>query len=812
MIKERRGFFMSVGNPLDASSIFDSLASEVRAKKGEGSGAEAELRELGRLSANLFTHLEGPAIENDRVVRDICTIASSWRKLIREANSEIGSDINRLKLFHAFENVLDKVKVVMSKKQLEARQQEQEARMAKQNEGWLGWAARGVVGGAAAVASASARVFLGGADQTTHPQVTPEDVLEGIEKWQKFVKEADQDVRETDIRIVHLKDKVSQEFNRFFPVASPEHPPTPVEIEQEPPATPVTPSAPPKAGQPAVQGTAPSPMLAATSSAEGVEAPMQGAAQPSGLQAEEMEAAREFFQQVEARHNELQGQAKIVMEEYESLFSMDLQVDPSIMERGRVALQNALAQGKDHLTTLVDAVHTTTIESLAVLSDRGAFFATTSRELLDQSLKSVQDQSAKALKEMRKKANKAIKRIQGKMAQGGEHLRERGLAAIKSIEEQVQAFQAQIKKKSKDLQDFVKQQIQSTKSEMFDLLSPEEIFKKDAQSLSQLLDNYAWCKIPTWIPGVKREGKNLVSNLSKNLSIMLEDKNLQRIGVAAFDGLENALAVVHRNKDQSSTTMLKALRDIEESKPGGKISEALQIDPLTPSKYKKQVMKKLANRLGNWAVSDITSKWGRFKAQVMGAIFHIAFQICYYFLSKGEPKEKAEPTEATANQKPQTYEGPLAERGILFKIGKKIFTTIADMPFAQKIGAFITEKIGLDSILKEFSQQSDVVLFYMLDKVTSEMDEVLEHPGGASQPTSTGQRASTEEAQEVSSLKRAVKNFTDPQHSILAEALTIPLKPLTSFIDQQGDASSLMDMTTPIVTSLLPKWRAWLTA
>ena len=216
--------------------IYESKDSDISANGREN------LRELGHLSEKLYTDLRKDQINKEEIITDICSVASQWRSVIRENNQELKSDRERLKLYYAFENILDNVKYIVSKKMAEEKSLSvSEEKSGPELEGWGGFLVRNMRNLAASTLVLSEGIFNRNESTTDNTQndrqqidgiqnqfynysssifsgkprseVTYEDILEGIHNWETFTKQSFNE-NETDLRVAELKKKVMQEIDR----------------------------------------------------------------------------------------------------------------------------------------------------------------------------------------------------------------------------------------------------------------------------------------------------------------------------------------------------------------------------------------------------------------------------------------------------------------------------------------------------------------------------------------------------------------------------------------------------------------------
>lgn len=762
---------MDVRDSFSAPGIFDSLAKspDIASKTKE------KLEELSTLSTNLFTHLDQADIDKDAVLLQICTITSNWRSLIRENSEEIGSDINRLKLFHAFENILDKVKVVIVQRQVDARTQaEEEAHLAKQEEGWVSWVAKGVAQGVAWTAATTANVSIGVLNKAANyvlpdsyqnwitdkkdqfieysmellkgkdGSVTFEHILEGVENWQKFVKESHTPI-ETDVRITSLQDQVTHQLDSPESIAS-----------------------------------------------EG--------AQLSPQQKAEM---RDFLTGVGDQHSELVQEAQewAGMLDFnltgifaEAGFPFDPAVEKSIMEKAQASIHDAVEKGAGVLDALREGIQMAVSDSLSQIADAGIDKFTQATKY--QALESVNTRYQAAVAAVNQQAETLILGIAQKMANAGESVREQGASAIEAIRAQQEAITNALTEKVTHVRDYLGQMAGDVVDRAVDIAvdkknryivssyAPEAVMKE--MTFTKLVDDYVWYWLPTELrPGTKGLESKLTTHLKTNLGIILQDQNLQRLGVAALKGTENLLVALHNKEGKTDKEILTDLYKIEGKNPGGKRSASLQIPSLTLENYKAKVEENVAKRLGRLAANPkdgkglfnfIKNKYYEFKVKIMGTTIHLVFKhykVLPYLISLVKDDPKA-----------------VKELGLLSKA-------------KGAMKNYAIQKLGLDKILKIFSQQSDIAFYYLIDKMTEEMDNILN-------PAKKEERKTTppSEEQEVASLRKAAKDFTNSQNPIIPEALKVELGPLMQLIEKQGDSRNFKDMTAPLA-ELLPKWREW---
>jgi|GEM_PF-2764264 len=252
--------------------------------------------------------------------------------------------------------------------------------------------------------------------------------------------------------------------------------------------------------------------------------------------------------------------------------------------------------------------------------------------------------------------------------------------------------------------------------------------------------------------------------------------------------MENLLAALHEQEIKLGEinvedSLLSALKETEKNR--GTVSKSLNINPLNLDEYKKRVEKNVADRLGRLTVSqkagegilnEIIKRWHRCKGKIMGKVIHFVFRHYYNLLSKLFELMKKD-------------NAPSTQQSLLDKLKGGAIT-------------FVNEQLGLNTILKKFGAQSEIVFYYMMDKITEEIDQIISSPA-ITEPVQEGE-------QEVSLLKKAVNEFTDPKNPILSEALKNELKPFMDLLQQQGNPNSLRDVVTPIGHVVLPQWQAWL--
>lgn len=203
-----------------------------------------ELNQLIALSGHILSKLNSTdsKLSKSELLEKIATITSEWRKLIRNdltqnttgvgPDNRVFTNIQRLKLSHGFQEILSKVKIYVENQK-------------KETQGWLSWGANVGASLVVAVASKTASVAdsctrgsfskvtqvassvasgvasaASGVAKAVAPEsfttwvkklnsgvnVTFDDILESIGKWEEFIKRSDQDILVT-VEPASLPDK-----------------------------------------------------------------------------------------------------------------------------------------------------------------------------------------------------------------------------------------------------------------------------------------------------------------------------------------------------------------------------------------------------------------------------------------------------------------------------------------------------------------------------------------------------------------------------------------------------------------------------
>jgi len=295
----------------------------------------------------------------------------------------------------------------------------------------------------------------------------------------------------------------------------------------------------------------------------------------------------------------------------------------------------------------------------------------------------------------------------------------------------------------------------------------------------------------------------VTADLQTNLSTVLETQNVQRLGATALKGLRNLCEAIHEpdgtkaiskeQKTEEGMRILAKLRECDKKHPTRKASKALQTDPLTVDNYKKAVEKNLANRIARLGVprSDPSNY----------AIIRFIRHLSYEF--------KVRSFGITINLV-LNYFGGL---GTLLGYGasaadenapKQEQTLIAKLT-AAGVNRFISH-LGLEAMLKNIGDQSDITFYYMLDVLSKDISEILKTPekkeDGPAPETTEGETA------ELHELREAVRQFENPE-GISETLLENQFHPLFELLKIQGDAKSYYDVITPL-TNILPQWQDWI--
>lgn len=206
-----------------AEKIFNKISNSVEDKE-----VKKTLETLNTTSKELLLNLDKNT--NEEILYKMCEITSRWRSLVRSGlkdgnNESVLSDLHKLELFHAFQSIMDKVKVVIQEKQLNAQKVQISARS---NESWASWFKRTAYETTAATTNFTVTylkehtsdsfkaILSSGIDpimaytkklQSNPTKVTDEDILESIETWENFSEVDQAEVRKA-LEVV----KPSEEF------------------------------------------------------------------------------------------------------------------------------------------------------------------------------------------------------------------------------------------------------------------------------------------------------------------------------------------------------------------------------------------------------------------------------------------------------------------------------------------------------------------------------------------------------------------------------------------------------------------------
>lgn len=712
---------------------------------------------LGRLkthSEELFKLLDEETIDNDEVLTKICTITSEWRDLIRENFKDMGSDRNRLKLFHAYQNVLDKVNVVMKEKQLIASKkaaeeaqlarQAEEAQLARQKEGWGGWIARGVINTAAATATLAVGVLNSAANyvlptsyqdwinsktdqfieyserllkEKGSGSVTCEHILKGIEDWQQFVEQADLTSKQTDIRIPELKRQVGQELERAE---------------------------------------------ASLADASSINLP------PKEIAAKQasVNAMRKHIAIAQAQHRKMKQEVKpdayeIFGEAQALLFPPE--VEKSISEKGDAVVEAALVKGSTLTASLTEGMAAVE-ESFTQLSLEDV------SQKVQESVFQLGERVGNAVQFVTGQANGAIAAIQKGIEGGVQAVVDKGNEAIKQIKSRASVIIVGLTASADGLITSLHQKAVDAKNRLIagDFSPKNRLGDKYDKTFAELVSDR--------IPGerVRSAAASQIPKIQANVSTLLEDKNVQRLGLVALRGLEDLCAAT-ADPAADDVVVLGKLRNIEKERSTEKKSgaSALDIEPLNLENYKKEVERKVIPRLSRLLAGPADDGM-IYKIKVFFAKFFIGAYVRYKDI-----KILSRLSGLVLNKK--------FEVGIL----SQAFGLDTSQLVADKAAKFTIGQLGLDRL----GQQSEVVFYYMMDKITEEMDSILK---GTSKTEKTPEASPTKEA---SPLGEAVKNLRKPPPSPLPEGVI-------SLLEKQG-TSSLFDVATPI-NSALAEWRIWM--
>lgn len=805
-IKKKR-IKMDTNSSLSASQIFHKLSEDASIS----ASAREKLSHLSSSSEKLFTQLDQGTINNDKILSEVCIITGEWRSLIREGSHGMGSDINRLKLFHAFENILDKVKLAIIEKQAQTIKQGEKAKTDETGGRWFG---EGMVQ-IAETATHLARGFLNKASnfvmpksyqnwiqetrdqfiefslkllQTESEEVTFEHILEGINNWQKFVKEAHTD-KETDIRVAEIKKKVEQQTVDSFPTISVADL---IEIEES----------------------------------------------------EEEHAA----QQSKIKH--LQHKIKQDKIEVDQLTDLNYFADgrdvlfpdeTASLEKGRLILEKSIDKGSDLPTALGEALQASIAYTLKEQAEAELFLQFIIDSWVYQPVEEIQLETKDAIEFVKGQADDTIKSIQQKMNEGGESVKELGLVAIKQINDktievleyiELQAIKSEVfalrasKFAAETGKSFLKDTFIEIKNRALTSIShkisPKTIFGDDS-SFVETMNN----KLGPLLKDEKSKGivqekirkieKEYTINLQKNLLTIFTVKNLTHLGSVSLISMGNVLQALHASKCKSPNETLRTLREIDNQHPSGNISENLQKKHLTIKEYKQSVEKSVSNlivRLTSAPVEDkrisgtLFKKWDKFKGGIKGKIVHMFLKHRAHLISNAADQlsEKIQASVASSKKSEVKTQSIKEEDEDIVNLTKVFLIDMLKSPFeVDELSK------SLNSLLEAVSQDSDIVFYYMLDKIAQEIKMQLDGaPSNNSQANKSDEDLEVHES--VKTLKDVIHSFSNPSETPnpAHQAAILPLQPLIKLLEEQGESDSIRDVTTPIVQSLFPSWREWL--
>lgn len=795
-----------------APEIFYDLSRTV----GVSEEAKNTLVKLGELSEKLVAHLSQHSFDNHEIIGEICTIASYWRSLVRDDNRAIGSDINRLKLFYAFENILDQTKLSITQRKTAAHREKLQE---MEKESWENSLIRGAQDWIQERKNQFLEYSISFIGEKNKKDISYDDVLEGIKTWQLFVKESHGE-EETNIRIAHLKQQVIQPLHE-------------------------------------VQSNSQTPI--------------------SHLDEEKKEIST-FFQEAKKRHEQIGKQiidadldpAEIFAENRDRLFSVERegvlnlllayeqqvremidfvknQVDETIasivakMQEGNDEIKRlgtlAISEIKIKGEELIQLIYEKTVEGHALLlNKKNDFIEKKLEELSPESLlkkignPSFVDLIEKQLKPIIFKSVKdqIITNLQTNLSTvlESEHLLRLGDVGLKAFVNVCMALHTSGDKTDVEVLSALREAERQNP-----IGKPSKRLMNETTSLQEY-KNYQTKKIAKRIArlviknsqsSVESPLMNLKEGVIQKTLLWLQSKKgeettfrTRRLSISSLFGKQEdssrrfefpGFRLFHRprSESQSSSSSSSSENALENEREGRtspppspqSVTWTERIDsPRSSEKKSQSEIDLYSSKTKVKLISNIMLMNPIFKKsflQIEKTLGTILDQVALQILEEDDAylqRMKIEREEAQKGMGVIEWIDDNTYR--LFEFGKR------------SIIEFLGKTINLNLLLPHIQAHSEIVLYYILDKVTQEMDTILKNPEG-------GESVNQKERIGSQSLRESIGNFEKETQFEEALKMTMPmLQPLMFVLDSQGDPNSFFDVTEVVNDSFLPKWRSWI--
>lgn len=423
-----------------------------------------------------------------------------------------------------------------------------------------------------------------------------------------------------------------------------------------------------------------------------------------------------------------------------SLFSD--QEDESLVEKGKEIFKSAIAEGKDQLSAFAREIEFKAAATLVKMADQGVIFK-----------ESEMDTNAE-------------------------------------LESQIVALQQKISEYSGHAFDQFRENIIEEKNRMIhSYIDNHFSFEISGhQSLKSLLDDIFESRTLQVLLGIRNMQGDINPQFQGKLSLIFQRENLEYMGVALLTGLKKILIALQESEGKDSEKMLEILR-FGPHQSLENVSNLSTKTSLNIESYKKEVEQRVVNRLGNLILDQNNGE----------GIFH-AIVKQYTGIKTQVRRLMIQALAIQCDKKKVEFLESLKTNSTSFS-AKEV--KIADKP-QEFFMELIKEKIGLNSILERFDENSDLLFYFMLDTMTEALDEVITHPNPANRANQL------DAAESASPLQEAVKNFTNHATTLLPASLKMILQPLMAIVEEQGNAKEVLDFTSPVLENMIPKMHRFL--
>ncbi len=283
-----------------------------------------------------------------------------------------------------------------------------------------------------------------------------------------------------------------------------------------------------------------------------------------------------------------------------------------------------------------------------------------------------------------------------------------------------------------------------------------------------------------WLPNEKTVIPKIVSklrsNLSSNVNLINEPRNMCRLGIKMNEQLETAIrAISQMSEDDAPEILLLELASV----------------PISVNTFKREVHARLAENL-----SSLLSNRASIKDKPSNSVTRITRGVKSAFNNIGD--------RVTAN----------VVEHILLKVAPSATEFLGDLPEIQSNIA--VNFLGLNRQAAIFNQHSELIGLYLLDSLIHEMTQIASESRASIKHGNSGHASDFEtEDQATNAMRESIQGVGAALAELKPEGfagafLSTLSRPAAAFLKSQGTEDSLFDITTPAYTKIINPWMNWL--